>query len=74
MKIYQGYYESRNFNFEAFSLTKEGAAKAIREALQNHTKQYELEEDWFYEQDIGVVEYKLDTGYRNNLEIRKAYA
>lgn len=69
-KIYKGYYESMNFSFEAFSLTKEGAEKAIRKALKDHTKQYDLEKDWFFEDDIFVVEYKLNTGYRDMSEIK----
>jgi hypothetical protein len=69
-KIYKGVYESRNFLFEAFSLTKEGAEKAIRKALKDHTKQYGCEKDWFCEDDIFVAEYKLDTSYRDMSEIK----
>jgi len=69
-KIFKGVYESRNFSFEAFSLTKEGAEKAIRKALKDHTKQYDLEKDWFHEDDIFVAEYKLNTGYRDMSEIK----
>jgi len=70
MRIFKGVYESRNFSFEAFSKTKAGAATAIRKALEDHTRQYDLDDDWFYEQDIFVVEYKLDTGYRDMSEIK----
>lgn len=70
MKIFKGFYDSINFCFEVFSLTKEGAAKGIRKALDDHTKQYDLDDDWFYEEDIFVVEYKLDTGYRDMSEIK----
>ena len=69
-KIFKGAYESRNFSFEAFSLTKEGAEKQIRKALKDHTKQYDLEKDWFCEDDIFVVEYKINTGYRDRSEIK----
>ena len=69
-KIYKGVYESRNFSFEAFSLTKEGADKAIHKALKDHTKQFDLEKDWFHEDDIFVVEYKLNIGYRDMSEIK----
>jgi hypothetical protein len=70
MKIFKGFYDSRKFCFEVFSLTGEGAAKAIRKALNDHTKQYGCEKDWFFEDDIFVVEYKLDTGYRDMSEIK----
>lgn len=69
-KIYKGIYESRNFLFEAFSTTKEGAEKAIRKALKDHTKQFDLEKDWFCEEDIFVVEYKFNTSYRDMSEIK----
>ena len=69
-KIYKGIYESRNFLFEAFSLTKEGAEKQIRKALKDHTKQFDLEKDWFHDDDIFVVEYKLNTSYRDMSEIK----
>jgi hypothetical protein len=69
-KIYKGIYESRNFTFEVFSFSKEDAAKAIRKALRDHTKQYDLENDWFYEDDIFVVEYKINKGYRDCQEIK----
>jgi hypothetical protein len=70
MKIFKGFYDSRNFSFEVFSKTKAGAATAIRKALEDHTRQYDLDDDWIYEQDIFVVEYKLDTGYRDMSEIK----
>lgn len=69
-KIYKGYYESMNFSFEAFSLTKDGAWKQICKALKDHTKQFDLEKDWFCKDDISIVEYKLDTGYRDMSEIK----
>ena len=69
-KIFKGAYESRNFSFEAFSLTKEGAEKQIRKALKDHTKQYGCDKDWFCEDDIYVVEYKINTGYRDLSEIK----
>jgi len=70
-KIFKGFYDSRNFSFEVFSLTEEGASKAIRKALRDHTKRFDLEKDWFYEEDICVIEYKLDTGYRDREEIKR---
>jgi len=70
MRIFKGFYDSRKFSFEVYSKTKEGAAKGIRKALEDHTKQYDLEDDWFYEDDIFVEEYKLDTGYRDMSEIK----
>lgn len=68
MKIYRAYYDSRNFSFEAYSGTEAQARAKCLEALQTHTKQYDLEPDWFMFGDVDGIEcdtYQLDTPYRD---------
>jgi len=68
--IYKGFYDSRNFSFEFFANSKDKALKGIRKVLLSHAKQYDLEKDWFYKDDIFVHEYKLDVGYRDMQEVK----
>lgn len=68
MKIYRAYYDSRNFSFEAYSKSEKTARAKCLEALQTHTKQCDLEPDWFMFGDVDGIEcdtYKLDTPYRD---------
>jgi hypothetical protein len=65
MKIYRANYESRNFSFEAYGKTKENAKASLMIGLLRHMHQYDLDPDWYYEDDISVVEYQLDTPYRD---------
>ena len=72
MKIYRAYYDSRNFTFEAYSKTEAKARTKCLEALHTHTKQCDLEPDWFMfgESDgIECDEYELDTPYRDRSAI-----
>ena len=73
MKIYRAYYDSRNFSFEAYSKTEAQARAKCLEALQLHTKQLNLEPDWFMFGDVDGIEcdqYQLDTPYRDRSEIQ----
>jgi hypothetical protein len=73
MKIYKAYYDSRNFSFEAYSKSKKGAHAKCLEALQLHTKQLNLEPDWFMFGDVDGIEvndYELDTPYRDRSQIK----
>lgn len=68
MKIYRAYYDSRNFSFEAYSKSESKARAKCLEALQMHTKQYDLEDDWFMFGDVDGIEcddYELDISYRD---------
>ena len=72
MKIYRAYYDSRNFSFEAYSKSEETASAKCLEALQLHTKQLNLEPDWFMFGDVDGIEcddYDLDTPYRDRSEL-----
>ena len=73
MKIYRAYYDSRNFSFEAYSKSETTARAKCLEALQLHTKQLNLEPDWFMFGDVDGIEcdqYQLDTPYRDRSEIK----
>jgi hypothetical protein len=68
MKIYRAYYDSRNFSFEAYSKSDDTAIETVLEALHIHTKQCNLEPDWFMFGDqhgIEVDEYQLNKPYRD---------
>jgi hypothetical protein len=65
MKIYRANYESRNFSFEAYGKTEPDARAALMIGLLRHTHQYNLEADWCCNDDISVVEYQLNTPYRD---------
>ena len=65
MKIYRANYESRNFSFEAYGKTKEDAKASLMIGLLRHMHQYDLDPDWYCEDDISIVEYQLNTPYRD---------
>ena len=70
MKIYRAEYDSRNFNFVGYGTTESQAKKALMLALKLHTKQYKCDTDWYYKDDIYVVEYELGKPYRDREEIK----
>lgn len=66
--IFKAYYESRNFDFEAYSDSEKKAREKCLEALKTHAKQYKLEPDWFMYDDVdGIecIEFKLNKPYRD---------
>jgi hypothetical protein len=65
MRIYRANYESRNFSFEAYGKTKEDAKASLIIGLLRHMHQYNLEADWYCNDDISIVEYQLNTPYRD---------
>jgi hypothetical protein len=65
MKIWKAWYDSRNFSFEAFSDDPVKAKATLIKGLRKHGKQYGCEPNWWYEQDVCVLEHKLDTPYRD---------
>jgi len=72
MKIYRAYYDSRNFSFEAYSKSETTARAKCLEALQLHTKQLNLEPDWFMFGDVDGIECDdcdLDTPYRDRSKL-----
>ncbi len=72
MKIYRAYYDSRNFSFEAYGKSEDKARGKCLEALQIHTKQCNLEPDWFMFGDCDGIEcddYELDSPYRDRAKL-----
>jgi hypothetical protein len=65
MKIYKAWYDSRNFSFEAFSDNAEKAKATLIKGLRKHGKQYNCEPNWWYKEDVCVLEHKLNTPYRD---------
>ena len=65
MRIYRANYESRNFSFEAYGKTENDAKTALIVGLLRHMHQYDLNLDWYHNDDISIVEYQLDTPYRD---------
>lgn len=65
MKIYKAWYDSRNFSFEAFALNERDAKAALLRGLRLHGKQYNCEPNWWYKDDVCVLEHELNTPYRD---------
>jgi hypothetical protein len=72
MKIYCAKYDSLNFSFEGYGSTQNQAKKTLMLALKLHTKQYKCDKDWYYKDDIFVVEYELGKPYRDYSEIKES--
>lgn len=65
MKFYRARFESINFVFESFANTKEQAVATLKRGLKLHTKQYDLEKDWYTSDDINVDAFELGVPYRD---------
>jgi len=64
-KIFGAFYDSRNFSFEAFSDDPKKAKKILIQGLRKHGRQYGCEPNWWYADDVYVMEYKLNEPYRD---------
>jgi hypothetical protein len=71
--MYKAIFDSWNFSFEAYHENEILAIEHLKLGLNNHAKQYNLENDWWheYQGDIYAVEIKLGTPsfnscYRDN--------
>jgi len=71
MKIYRAEYDSRNFEFVGYGTTESQAKKVLLQALKLHTKQFNLDKDWYYKDDIFVLEYEIGTPYRDRSIIKE---
>ena len=67
--IYFAEYESRKFVFRAVGKTRSAAYQALLDGLHQHTKQFELREDWFYPDSINVQPLTFGAAYRDYDEI-----
>jgi hypothetical protein len=64
----KAWYQSRNFEFTAYGQTTAHAVNALKRGLDQHTKDYDLDPDWWhrFENDI-VTEYiQLNRAYRDS--------
>ena len=67
-------YESPNFTFTAYGQTTAHAVNALKRGLNQHTKDYDLDNDWWkrFENDIYTEYIELNKAYRDSELIRVA--
>lgn len=63
--IYRAYYGSRNFTFEGFGKTENQARKALQQALDLHTLQYDCDPDWYEGYEVEIYCYSFGVPYRD---------
>ena len=63
--IFGAFYDSRNFSFEAFSDDPRKAKATLIKGLRDHGKEYKCEPNWWYKDDVYVMEYQLNISYRD---------
>ena len=61
-------YESPNFTFTAYGQTTSHAINALKKGLDQHTKDYDLDNDWWkrFENDIYTEYIELNKAYRDS--------
>jgi hypothetical protein len=64
-KFYRAKYESSNFEFEGYGLTRAEALKTLKDGLRKHTEQHELEKGWYSKDDINIYLYRFGVPYRD---------
>lgn len=58
--------ESRSFSFKAIGETWQQAIDALTQGLENHTRQFNLDPEWYsIDSDIGCTELELNQAYRD---------
>lgn len=67
-------YESPNFTFTAYGQTTAHAVNALKRGLNQHTKDFDLDADWWkrFENDIYTEYIELNKAYRDSELIRVA--
>lgn len=70
MSVWVAQYESPRFQFMATGLTSYSAHCALVQGLRDHAKQYQLEEGWFYGDEITVTRMTLGQTLRDREVIR----
>jgi hypothetical protein len=68
--LYRAFYESTNFDFEAFGWSEKEALDSILKGLRMHTKQYDCDSDWFEKDEICVLPFLIGKPYRDKSELR----
>ena len=69
MKIYKAYYESQNFDFEAYSDDMQSAIDSVITGLEKHTVEYNLAQNWWNIQGIECSIYTLGRPYRDREQL-----
>jgi hypothetical protein len=61
-------FESPNFTFTAYGQTTAHAVNALKRGLNQHTKDYDLDADWWHkwENDIYTEYIQLNKAYRDS--------
>lgn len=72
MTLYHASYMSDNFHFELIETTKERAIEGLQLALEEHTKQFNCEPNWWkygdnYDLGDHVISFTLGCAYRDGL-------
>ena len=72
MTLFHAQYISDNFNFELIETTKERAIERLQIALEEHTKQFKCEPNWWkygdnYDLGEHVRSFTLGVAYRDGL-------
>ena len=67
-------YESANFTFTAYGQTTAHAVNALKRGLNQHTRDYDLDNDWWkrFENDIYTEYIELNKAYRDSELLRVA--
>lgn len=68
--VWVAQYESPRFQFMATGLTSYSAHCALVQGLLDHAKQYELDADWFYGDEITVTRMTIGQTLRDREVIR----
>ena len=71
MEIFRAEYISRHYYFTAYGLSKKEAVDTLYMGLNEHRDKYELENDWYDDEDIDVQSFNLGSAYRDGNEIYK---
>jgi hypothetical protein len=64
VRLWVASLETQNFNFTAYGTTKDEANLTLQLGLANHAKQYDLDFDWYFADDIICQEVALGHAYR----------
>lgn len=67
--VYLATFESRHFEFSAVGRTEAEARAALRAGLDEHTKQYNLDADWYTEDDFNLTGMRFGHAMRDHSEI-----
>ena len=61
-------YESRNFTFTAYGQTTAHAVNALKRGLDQHTRDYDLDPDWWHQfkNDIVTEHIQPNRAYRDS--------